>query len=80
MSRIYQASEYVYYSRIVFIHNIDSVFVDLDRGYVMAYTIEIELPSSSVWFKYFTRVDSLEEAESIKQAAEGTVKARILKN
>ena len=46
----------------------------------MTYSIEIELPSSGNWFKYFTSVDSLEEAESIKQAAEGTVKARILKN
>jgi len=46
----------------------------------MTYTIEIELPRSGAWFKYFTRIDSLEEAESIKQAAEGTVKARILKN
>jgi len=46
----------------------------------MVYMIEIELPRSGVWFKYFTRIDSLEEAESIKRAAEGTVKARILKN
>ena len=46
----------------------------------MSYTIEIELPKSGVWFKYFTSVDSLEEAEIIKQAAEGSVKARILKN
>jgi len=46
----------------------------------MTYTVEIELPSSGAWFKYFTRVDSLEEAVSIKQAAEGKIKARILKN
>jgi hypothetical protein len=46
----------------------------------MTYSIEIELPSSGVWFKYFTNVDSLEEAESIKQAAVGRVKARIMKN
>jgi hypothetical protein len=46
----------------------------------MSYTIEIELPRSGVWFKYFTRVDALEEAESIKQAAEGTIKTRVLKN
>jgi hypothetical protein len=46
----------------------------------MTYIIEIELPRSGAWFKYFTRVDSLEEAESIKQAAEGNIKARILKN
>jgi len=46
----------------------------------MTYVIEIELPRSGAWFKYFTNVDSLEEAESIKQAAEGTVKARIMKN
>jgi hypothetical protein len=45
----------------------------------MTYAIEIERPRSGVWFKYFTNVDSLEEAESIKQAAEGSVKARILK-
>jgi hypothetical protein len=46
----------------------------------MVYAIEIELPCSGAWFKYFTNVDSLEEAESIKQAAEGSVKVRILKN
>ena len=46
----------------------------------MTYAIEIELPCSGVWFKYFTNVDSLEEAENIKQAAKGTVKARILNN
>jgi len=46
----------------------------------MTYAIEIELPYSGAWFKYFTNVDSLEEAESIKQAAEGTVKARIMNN
>ncbi len=46
----------------------------------MTYAIEIELPRSGVWFKYFTNVDSLEEAESIKQAADGSVKARIMKN
>jgi len=46
----------------------------------MTYSIEIELPKSGNWFKYFTCVDSLEEAESIKQAAEGSVKTRILEN
>jgi len=46
----------------------------------MAYVIEIELPLSGNWFKYFTSVDSLEEAESIKQAAEGSIKTRVLKN
>jgi hypothetical protein len=46
----------------------------------MTYAIEIELPRSGIWFKYFTNVDSLEEAESIKQAAEGSIKARIMKN
>jgi len=46
----------------------------------VSYAIEIELPCSGVWFKYFTSVDSLEEAKSIKHAAKGTVKTRILKN
>jgi len=46
----------------------------------MSYAIEIELPRSGVWFKYFVAVDTFEEAESIKQAAEGNIKARILKN
>jgi hypothetical protein len=46
----------------------------------MTYAIEIKLPRSRVWFKYFVAVDSLEEAESIMQAAEGSLKARILKN
>lgn len=55
--------------------------MDLGRDCVMSYTIEIELPRSGVWFKYFTNVDSLEEAKSIKQAAaEGTIKARVMKN
>ena len=44
----------------------------------MTYSIEIELPRSGVWFRYFTNVDSLEEAESIKQAAEGSIKTRII--
>jgi hypothetical protein len=46
----------------------------------MDYSIEIELPSSGLWFRYFTNIDSLEEAKSVKQAAKGSVKARILKN
>ena len=46
----------------------------------MAYIIEIELPSSGAWFKYFINIESLEEAESITQAAEGSIKTRILKN
>jgi hypothetical protein len=46
----------------------------------MTYSIEIELPRSGTWFRYFTNVDSLEEAESIKQAASGTIKARVLEN
>ena len=52
----------------------------MGRGYVMSYRIEIELPNSGAWFKYFARVDSLEEAEGIKEAAEGKIKTRILKN
>ena len=46
----------------------------------MTYSIEIKLPRSGIWFKYFTNVESLEEAEGIKQAEEGSLKARILKN
>ena len=46
----------------------------------MDYSIEIELPGSGAWFKYFINIDTLEEAESVKQAAKGSVKARILKN
>ena len=46
----------------------------------MSYTIEIELPCSGAWFKYFTNVDSLEEAENITQAASESIKTRILKN
>ncbi len=46
----------------------------------MTYSIEIELPTSGNWFKYFTCVDSLKEAKSIKEAAEGSVRARILEN
>ncbi|MFA5363564.1 MAG: hypothetical protein WC325_00080 [Candidatus Bathyarchaeia archaeon] len=46
----------------------------------MTYTIEIELPRSGSWFKYFTRIDTIEEAQDITQAAEGQVRARILQN
>jgi len=46
----------------------------------MTYSIDIELPRSGAWFRYFTNVDTLEEAESIKKAGEGTVKSRIHKN
>jgi len=49
-------------------------------GNNMSYSIEIELPRSGTWFKYFTTVESIEEAESIKQAAKGNIKTRILKN
>lgn len=45
----------------------------------LKYEIEIELPSSGAWFKYFTGIDSLEEAQTIKAAAEGNVNARIMK-
>ncbi|MDH5390758.1 MAG: hypothetical protein OEX10_06360 [Candidatus Bathyarchaeota archaeon] len=45
----------------------------------MAYIVEIELPSSSNWFKYYTAIESREEAESIKRAAEGKLKARVRK-
>jgi hypothetical protein len=78
---MYPVSEYIFGGRIVFIHNLVIVYpLDLGRDYIMVYAIEIELPSSGTWFKYFTRIDSLEEAESITRAAEGTIKARILKN
>jgi len=65
---------------MLFILNIDSVFMCLGRDCIMTYAIEIELPCSGAWFKYFTNVASLEEAKSIKQAAEGSVKARIMNN
>ena len=45
----------------------------------LKYQIEIEIPTSGAWFKYFTGIDSLEEAEQIKAAAEGTVNARIMR-
>jgi hypothetical protein len=46
----------------------------------MDYSIEIELPRSGAWFRYFTNIDTLEEAEIVKQAAQGNIKARISKN
>jgi len=46
----------------------------------MDYSIEIELPCSGAWFRYFTNIDTLEEAKSVKNAAKGSIKARILKN
>jgi hypothetical protein len=46
----------------------------------MSYRIEIELPNSGVWFKYFRIIDSLKEAKSIRKVAEGKIKTRIRKN
>ena len=54
--------------------------LNLGRGEAMSYRIEIELPRSGAWFKYFPRIDSLEEAEDIKKIAEGKINARIRKN
>ena len=65
---------------MLFILNMNILSISFGVEFTLSYSIEIELPRSGVWFKYFTSVDSLEEAESIKQAASGTVKARILKN
>jgi hypothetical protein len=45
----------------------------------VTYIVEIELPSSGNWFKYFTGIDSFEEAESIRRVAEGVLKARVRK-
>jgi hypothetical protein len=47
---------------------------------MVTYRIEIELPNSGAWFKYFRRIDSLQEAESLRRIAEGKINARILEN
>ena len=65
---------------MLFILNMNILSISFGVEFTLSYSIEIELPRSGVWFIYFTSVDSLEEAESIKQAASGAVKARILKN
>jgi hypothetical protein len=44
---------------------------------VLTYIVEIELPSSGNWFKYFTGIESREEAEGIRCVAEGKLKARV---
>jgi hypothetical protein len=44
---------------------------------VLTYIVEIELPSSGNWFKYFTGIESREEAEGIRCEAEGKLKARV---
>ena len=62
---------------MIFIQN---VFTSLGRDGIMSYRIEIELPNSGAWFKYFRRIESLEEAESLIEAAEGKIKTRIRKN
>ena len=77
---LYRFSEYIHKCRILYIQNSDTLFNRFGRDQDMTYAIEIELPRSGIWFKYFTVVDSLEEAKSIKEAAEGSVKARIMKN
>ena len=56
------------------------IFYHLNWWSDLDYSIEIELPGSGAWFRYFTNIDTLEEAESVKQAAQGSIKARILKN
>ncbi len=45
----------------------------------MAYVVEIKLPGSGTWFKYFAGIESREEAENIKREAEGKLKARVRK-
>ena len=45
----------------------------------MTYIVEIELPSSGSWFKYFTGIESQEEAENIKRVAKGKLEARVRK-
>ena len=64
---------------MVFILNMNN-FLMFWMGKVVSYTIEIKLPTSGIWFKYFTGIDTFEEAKLIKQAAERMVKVRILKN
>jgi hypothetical protein len=49
-------------------------------GDIITYLIEIKLPNSGAWFKYFRRIDSLEEAEGIRRATEGKINARIIKD
>jgi hypothetical protein len=65
---------------MLFYQNTDNIFMVLGSGDVMTYRIEIELPNSCAWFKYFIRIDSLEEAESIRRVAEGKINTRILEN
>jgi hypothetical protein len=61
--------------------NTDYAFIVLGVMIVMVtYRIEIELPNSGAWFKYFRRIDSLEEAESLRRIAEEKINARILEN
>jgi hypothetical protein len=43
---------------------------------LLTYIVEIELPGSGNWFKYFTGIEFREEAESIMHMAEGELKAR----
>lgn len=59
----------------------DYAFIVLGVMIVMVtYRIEIELPNSGAWFKYFRKIDSLEEAESLRRIAEEKINARILEN
>ena len=57
-----------------------NMFISLGSDDIMAHRIEIKLPKSGVWFKYFRRIDSLEEAEIIREAADGKIKTRIRRN
>ncbi|UCD26455.1 MAG: hypothetical protein JSV75_06085 [Candidatus Bathyarchaeota archaeon] len=43
----------------------------------MAYTVEIELPKSGLWFRYGVDIESSDEAESVMLEAEKKFKARV---
>ena len=77
---IYRILEYSAFGRMIFIQNIGNIFISIGSDSVMSYRIEIELPNSGVWFKYFRIIDTLEEAESLIEAAEGKIKTRIRRN
>lgn len=43
----------------------------------MAYTVEIELPSSGEWFRYRFGIESPEEAQTVMLEAEKKFKTRV---
>jgi hypothetical protein len=75
-ARAYRRSKYVVFGVTIFIEEC-SYSAETQWYLLLTYTVEIELPGSGNWFRYFAGIESRKEAESIRRVAEGKVKARV---